>query len=517
MPRKDKIKKGLKEKSGAELFLQKDEYTEKQEAANDFVLNAVDYLRNLENADDAFKEIKNLNDDEPVKGTNEFKEFFKSLEAARKIQFDYEKRELQDEAATPASLLNAFRDVNKKAENLHDLLEYELDNDYILKEQDGFEVVSERDTKPLAEVLNVISNYFTNDKEGEKQIQAMRNAAKKIGSSKSPAIIQQETAEMTECIDEVINERGYTREQFDDAKRTVDFKKENETLRKTIVTAKESQAKVFNGSKQFENAEKSADEYFKMIEELERLKMKEGATPEERDEAAELTWKLAEKLVKKADETRELIGKYFKRKEGQWRHNKTDKARMKIMSDVLESIDKLDKLVKEEYPALGNDAFEAEAGTVEFAQECIASMKPSIDSRYKSEAANDRKAIEMHMADIIAINLCQKDNIDVSTPEGKKKVSSVSTYVRSQQTYREMLSKANTPEAFSKLVDKALTKNGSELMVAYSKEFEASAQKGNENKKDTPVRNRSMTANSVSNKNNGTITRSNTISAKKLK
>ena len=190
---------------------------------------------------------------------------------------------------------------------------------------------------------------------------------------------------------------------------------------------------------------------------------------------------------------------------------------MKIMSDVLESIDKLDKLVKEEYPALGNDAFEAEAGTVEFAQECIASMKPSIDSRYKSEAANDRKAIEMHMADIIAINLCQKDNIDVSTPEGKKKVSSVSTYVRSQQTYREMLSKANTPEAFSKLVDKASTKNGSELMVAYSKEFEASAQKGNENKKDTPVRNRSMTANSVSNKNNGTITRSNTISAKKLK
>ena len=74
MPRKDKIKKGLKEKSGAELFLQKDEYTEKQEAANDFVLNAVDYLRNLENADDAFKEIKNLNDDEPVKGTKEFKE-----------------------------------------------------------------------------------------------------------------------------------------------------------------------------------------------------------------------------------------------------------------------------------------------------------------------------------------------------------------------------------------------------------------------------------------------------------
>ena len=110
--------------------------------------------------------------------------------------------------------------------------------------------------------------------------------------------------------------------------------------------------------------------------------------------------------------------------------------------------------------------------SINFSQQSIKMLLNSVNKLDQNTAV----AVYAHMADIIATTLTAKQFGNLSSQDAQAARDQTAGIILNTKPFQNLKQKTNTPEAFEKLVLKALKQNPNELILDYKKEYDAQKQ-----------------------------------------
>lgn len=205
----------------------------------------------------------------------------------------------------------------------------------------------------------------------------LRSNLKGLNNSDLEQQLDRETKKL-DVINEVIESRKLTPEDIEADKRAHVFEETQYTLDDIISHGRKTNTKVRNGSQQFNNALESVEDYFNSLREYNYILRSYGVKASEKAEASA-------KLMEQAKKSKELINKYFERKNKELWNNSNSKERIALMKEALKQIEIADKQMTAE-----NKIEQEKADKMPLRERERAI--PKRIAKYREESENYRKA-----------------------------------------------------------------------------------------------------------------------------
>ena len=321
---------------------------------------------------------------------------------------------------------------------------------------------------PFEEYADFIFEEVETIEEATKEIQEI---TKNVPQNVDVNITIAKEQENVSYIDEIMNERNISLDELESTVRQSRMNAANDKLKEMMPKAEATQKKVFNGSDQFTNALTAIGEYSAEVEKYKELRNDPDMTDAKLSDAAKA-------LQEKANEAKELIGKYFKRKNKELWNNANSKERMGLMSDALEAIKTADEQISGDKKIYDENVKKLEAQKkkeaeekqrkLEEEQKKLEEEQKKLEEQKKREAAEKAKQREAEIKAEKESVRKMKENISATSAE----IEAEAENVKQRSTFTP------TVPSLDEFTEKKTINSRINAYKAQSKEF---AQKRKEN------------------------------------